>query len=293
MEDLVEKAQEFFESIAKKPLEVYRIEQLEPKPVPEETYGDFYNGDSYVILKETKNHDYDIHYWHGENASWDEEAGAAVFSVQISAHLDTASRHHLELQGEESQLFLSYFKKKGVTYLEGGVESGMKQTQFREHEPRLLQVKGKKYPRVWTFTPSAGRLNEGDVFILDNEAKLYFWPGEESNVTERMRAIAIIQNIKDFDYNSNAKIYYPRDDEEAEGEFWEALGGKPDTIQRSVTDNFESEHNQELFNHKLYKVSDSTGELSLDEITERPLMKAHLNTDDVFILELQKCIYVW
>lgn len=293
MEELKEKAQAFFESIAQNELEVYRIEQLEPKPVPNETYGKFYDGDSYVILKKTRNEDFDIHYWHGNNASMDEEAGAAALSVHIAAHLSSPSRHHLELQGEESQLFMSYFKDAGVIYLEGGVESGLKQAKEREHEPRLLQVKGKKYPRVWTFTPSSDLLNEGDVFILDNDAKLYFWPGSDANVSEHMRAMAIIQHIKDFDYNSNAKIYYPRDDEEAEKEFWDALGGKPKMIHRAVTDNLDHEHNDSLFEHKLFRVSDTSGELVLDEVTERPLKKSHLETESVFILELEKVIYVW
>ena len=109
-------------------------------------------------------------------------------------------RHHLELQGEESQLFLSYFKNNGVIYLEGGVESGLKHTREREHPPRLLQVKGKRYPRVWTYTPSADIIHEGDVFILDNKSKLYLWEGKESNSSERIRALAIIQHIKEFDY---------------------------------------------------------------------------------------------
>jgi hypothetical protein len=223
----------------------------------------------------------------------DEEACAAALSVQLTASLQNPSRHHLELQGEESQLFLSYFKDTGVTYLEGGVESGLRAVENKEQEPRLLQIKGKKYPRVWTFPPSAEHLNEGDVFILDNKGKLYLWPGEDSNATERMRAIAIIQHIKDFDYSSKAKICHPRDNEEAEKEFWEALGGKPESIQRSITDNMEHEQNDHLFEHKLYKVSDSTGELALEEITERPLKRAHLDTNDVFILELEKFIYVW
>ncbi|CAI2386415.1 unnamed protein product [Moneuplotes crassus] len=294
MEELIEKAQEFFNQIAQKPLEVYRIEQFEPKHVPEETYGQFYNGDSYVIVKHNeKENDYDIHYWHGENATMDEEASAAALSVQISDHLTGASRHHLELQGEESQLFMSYFKDSAVTYLQGGVESGFKQTKFREHVPRLLQVKGKKYPRVWTFEPDASILNEGDVFILDHESKLFFWPGTESNVSERMRSISVIQHIKTFDYLSKAKIYYPRDDQEAEAEFWEALGGKPDSIKPAVTDDLEDTQNKELFHHRLFRVCETSDSLVVEEVEERPLKRSHLESDNVFILELEKAIYVW
>lgn len=266
---------------------------LKPVPVEKDTYGQFYNGDSYVVLKKTKNDDYDIHYWHGQSSSMDEEACAAAFSVHLTGYLSAPSRHHLELQGEESQVFMSYFKDTGVTYLQGGVESGLKQTTVREHEPRLLQVKGRKYPRVWTFAPSADKLNEGDVFILNNNSKLYLWEGKESNVAERIRALAIIQHIKDFDYGSKAKIYYPRDDPDAATEFWTALGGKPASIQGATTDELDHEENSELFEHKLFKVSNESGELQTEEVTKRPLKKKYLDTNNVFILELEKTIYVW
>jgi hypothetical protein len=51
--------------------------------------------------------------------------------------------------------------------------------------------------------------------------------------------------------------------------------------------------NQDLFKHKFYKVSDSSGDMELEEITHRPLKKTDLDTNDVFILELKKMIYIW
>jgi hypothetical protein len=53
--------------------------------------------------------------------------------------------------------------------------------------------------------------------------KIYYWPGDESNVHERMRAVAVSQHIKDFDRSCKAKIYYPKDDEEEAKEFWEVI----------------------------------------------------------------------
>ena len=51
-------------------LEIWRIEDAELAPVPRETYGTFYNGDSYVALhsEELKsgNFEYNIHFWLGE-----------------------------------------------------------------------------------------------------------------------------------------------------------------------------------------------------------------------------------
>lgn len=45
--------------------------------------------------------------------------------------------------------------------------------------------------------------------------------------------------------------------------------------------------------YSLYKCSNATGKLELTEIKERPLRKDHLDTNDTFILELPKKIYVW
>ena len=123
--------------------------------------------------------------------------------------------------------------------------------------------------------------------------KLYLWEGKESNSSERIRALAIIQHIKDFDYCSRAKILYPRDDEDAAAEFWETLGGKPDVLAKPTADNFQSEENKHLFEHKYFKVKVEGDEKFFEEIKERPLMKRHLDTNDVFILELEKLIYIW
>jgi hypothetical protein len=43
----------------------------------------------------------------------------------------------------------------------------------------------------------------------------------------------------------------------------------------------------------LFKVSNDSGKLTCSEITERPLRRDHLDTNDVFILELDKHVYIW
>ena len=62
------KADAFFASAGKLELEVYRIEQFEPILQATETYGKFYMGDSYVVLKKQRSA-YEIHYWHGKEAT--------------------------------------------------------------------------------------------------------------------------------------------------------------------------------------------------------------------------------
>ena len=66
---LREKSDAFFAQAGQKPLEVYRIEQFEPVIQAEEHHGKFYDGDSYVVLKNKDELAYEIHYWHGKNAT--------------------------------------------------------------------------------------------------------------------------------------------------------------------------------------------------------------------------------
>jgi len=76
-------------------MEIYRIEQFEPVKIDPEFHGKFYQGDSYVVLKRNRAA-YDIHYWHGKEATSDEMGSSAALSVQLSANLTLDSRHHLE-----------------------------------------------------------------------------------------------------------------------------------------------------------------------------------------------------
>ncbi len=163
------------------------------------------------------------------------------------------------------------------------------------YEKKLYIVKGKRYPRVWTKELNANSLNEGDVFILDLGLKLYFWPGTECNVNEKVKGMEVLFNIKNGERGSLAKHFYPREDAAADEEFWAELGGKPDKINPAIPDEGIQEGSSEDADTKyaLYKVSNESGKLEMNEITERPLRKDHLDTNDTFILELNNLIYVW
>jgi len=84
------------------------------------------------------------------------------------------AHHHLELMNEESDLFLSHFKG-GIKYLHGGCASGFKHVVPEVHEPELMRVKGKRYPRVFPVPVDAKQLCESDVFILDLGDNIYIW----------------------------------------------------------------------------------------------------------------------
>ena len=96
----------------------------------------------------------------------DESGAAALMTVELDDVLGGGPVQHREVQGEESQLFLSYFRS-GVRYLPGGVQSGFTHYDPEDVERRLFRVKGKRNVQVMEVPLSASSLNKSDCFILD------------------------------------------------------------------------------------------------------------------------------
>lgn len=56
-----------FQNAGKQPgLQVWRIENLDLKPIPKSQHGSFYSGDAYVLLFTTSAPSYNIHMWLGK-----------------------------------------------------------------------------------------------------------------------------------------------------------------------------------------------------------------------------------
>ena len=216
---------------------------------------------------------------------------SAALSVQLSGNLNMGSRHHLEEQEMETDLFMSYFKA-GLFYLEGGVDSGFRHVEPEVYEPRLLQCKGKRYPRIFTVPVTAESLNEGDCFVLDLGLQLYTWFGSEANMFEKAKCGEIAQAIKQNDRKMKAKLDFVQEMED-QSAFWEALGGRPASIKPATPDEPPAGTEEERLMYKLWHVSDDSGAIVTTEVTERPLTRAHLNDSDSYILELYDQVYIW
>ena len=70
-----------------------------------------------------------------------------MLTVELDDILGGAPIQHREIQGSESDLFLSYFKK-GVRYLPGGIKSGFTHYDPEDVVRRLFKVKGKRNIQV-------------------------------------------------------------------------------------------------------------------------------------------------
>ncbi|KAG4929658.1 hypothetical protein JHK86_046619 [Glycine max] len=132
-------------------LEIWRIENFNPVPIPQSSYGKFFTGDSYVILKTTASKSgalrHDIHYWLGKDTSQDEAGAAAIKTVELDASLGGRAVQYREVQGHETEKFLSYFKPCIIPQ-EGGAASGFKHVEAEEHKTRLFVCKGKHVVHV-------------------------------------------------------------------------------------------------------------------------------------------------
>ena len=73
----------------------------------------------------------------------------------------------------------------------------------------------------------ADSINEGDAFILDMGMKIYYWPGKDCNVTEKMKGLEVTTNMRKSERHAQAEILFPREDDTVDKEFWDLLGGKP------------------------------------------------------------------
>ena len=70
-----------------------------------------------------------------------------MLAVELDDALGGSPTQHREVQENESQHFLSYFKT-GVKYLPGGVKSGFTHVDPEDVEKRLFRVKGKRNVQV-------------------------------------------------------------------------------------------------------------------------------------------------
>lgn len=77
----------------------------------------------------------------------DEGGTAAIKTVELDAALGGRAVQYREVQGHETEKFLSYFKPCIIPQ-EGGVASGFKHAEPEEHKIRLFICRGKHVVHV-------------------------------------------------------------------------------------------------------------------------------------------------
>nr|AAD24195.1 fragmin A [Physarum polycephalum] len=275
-------------------LDIWRINQFKVTQVPKNAYGQFYSGDSYIVLWTYKQNDrlaWDVHFWLGTYTTQDEAGTAAYKTVELDDVLGGAPVQHREVQGYESQRFLSYFPN-GIRILEGGFDTGFHHVKPEEYRPRLLHLKGKKFIRVSEVPLSHKSLNSGDVFIVDLGAELIQFNGSKSGVAERAKAAALVQAIEgERNGKSKGRVVEESEDDAA---FWKALGGKGAIASAEAGGSDVEADSIANVEKTLHRLSDATGNMKLAEVAKgKKIKKSLLDSTDVFIIDAGQEVIAW
>uniref|UniRef100_A0A669BVG9 Scinderin n=1 Tax=Oreochromis niloticus TaxID=8128 RepID=A0A669BVG9_ORENI len=289
--------EEFTKAGKKAGLQIWRIENMELVPVPDNLHGSFYTGDAYVILYTVKKKEssfYHLHYWLGKECTQDESTAAAIFTVQLDDYLGGKPVQYRELQGVESTAFTSYFKG-GLTYKTGGVASGFNHVVTNDlAAQRLLHVKGRRVVRATQVPFSWSSFNSGDCFIIDLGDKIYQWCGSKCNKYERLKATQVARGIRDNERNARAEVIVVEEGSEP-SKLTDVLGDKPQLSEGGDDDDTEADMSNRKM-AKLYMVSDASGSMTVTVVKEEnPFLQSDLLSDECFILDhgKNKIIFVW
>lgn len=267
---------------------VWRIEKFLVVPVPKNMIGKFFDGDSYIVLNSVKNSNgtltHTIHFWLGNGTSQDEAGTAAYKTVELDEYLGGGPIEYREVQGFESDLFISLFPN--FTVLHGGIDSGFKIVEEKSYKPRLLHVHGDKKMVYVDEVPLTGAsLNQGDVFILDNGLQLIQWNGSKSSGQERARAGQYAAAI-DAERSGKASISVHAEGDSDLADFWKLLGGE-------VAPQPPIEHKKAVRERAVWKLSDSTGSLQFTLVSKGSISKSSLASEDVFIVDGGASVFTW
>lgn len=225
-----------------------------------------------------------IHFWLGDGCSQDEAGVAAYKTVELDEYLGGGPVEYREVQGFESNLFISLFPN--FTVLHGGVASGFKHVEGDKYPTRLLHVHGdRKMVYVDEVPMAAASLNQGDVFILDLGLKLIQWNGSKSSGPERMKAGQYAAAI-DSERSGKATISVHSEGDSDLAEFWQHLGGEA-AVQPPL------EAKTKIREKAIWKLSDASGSLTFTAISKGSIAKSSLDHADVFIVDSGATVFAW
>lgn len=272
-------------------IRIWRVEQFKIVDWPVEEYGNFYSGDSYIILRTYKpkpNSEllaWDLHFWIGKFSSQDEYGTAAYKTVELDTYLDDGPVQHREVMNHESEAFKSYFEK--IVYMEGGVATGFRHVERGKYEPRFFIVKkvGRR-TEVKQIPMRYKNVNSGDVFIMDLGLTIYQFNGRNSSKDERYMAGAYCQTLEGERGGAMTQVL-EEDTTPKTHEFFEKL-----QIEEGDFDEDEIDGTGEG-KKALYRISDATGRMNFELVKEGEVSKDMLDSNDAFLLDTGSDVIVW
>ncbi|EDP51776.1 actin-binding protein Fragmin, putative [Aspergillus fumigatus A1163] len=185
---------------------IWRIENFEVIPWPKERTGEFYDGDSYIVLHSYKTEEklcHDIFFWLGSKTTQDEAGTAAYKTVELDEFLRGTATQHREVQAHPSPEFVALFRRLCVR--SGGVRSGFNHVETEETSSteaitllRIFMHPGAARVDsviVHEVEPTWGSLDDHDVFVLDQGQKIWVWQGKSCSPMEKAKAAQVVNDM--------------------------------------------------------------------------------------------------
>lgn len=287
---------------------IWRIEDFTVVAWPAEKAGQFYDGDSYIVLHSYRVGEganaalgHDVFFWLGAHTSQDEAGVAAYKTVELDEFLHGAATQHRELQSSPSDDFLALFPR--LTVRSGGVASGFNHVERdAEKEPILTLLRvfrpsgGAAGVVVHEVEPEWRSLDEGDVFVLDVGDKIWVWQGAKCSPMEKAKAAQVVH---DMTLAKHVDVEVLSQSESRSAVIVRLLGGgdegpqQPFTRSRPVVS--QSLRLQNKPPRRLFRLSDASQKVTFDLVKEGPsISQGDLDGNDVFLLDDEgKTIWVW
>ena len=269
------------------------------KKWPEERHGEFFDGDSFIVLSTKKDKSgklrHDIFMWLGTKSSQDELGVCAYKTVELDDLHEGEPIQHRVVQGHEPKAFRELFAN--VVVLSGGVDGGFNKVTAPTYEPRLLWVHGKsKNIRVDELPATAMNMNHSDVFILDCGAKLIQWNGRSSGPFEKNKASQVLNQL----YSERLglagittvekEVIDDEDSKEKCDHFWSSIKGGWGDVKDSAAS---GEARPKKRERALYRISDRSGKIEIKKEAEGEFLLSMLDPKDVFVVDAMTEVFCW
>lgn len=265
--------------------EVWRIENMAKAALPKDQYGQFFSGDSYIVLfsyKVNSKDKYLIYFWQGRDSSNDEKGASALLTKQMDDELRGEATQVRVVQGKEPNHFLALFKGRMVVHSGGHASAfkNRKETDTYDIEGNgLYHVRGTSAinTRASAVAPQPSSLNSGDCFILLVPGEAFVWYGVGSNDDEKSHALSIAKILK-----QNRQLHEVNEESESDS-FWNGLGGKGEYPKTKTLET--AAHEPRLFQCVI------TNGFKVDEVFN--FTQDDLTQDDVMLLDTFDEVFVW
>lgn len=261
---------------------IWRMEGSDKVPVDPSSYGQFYGGDSYIILynyQHSTRQGQVIYIWQGVESSKDEIGASAILAAQLDEELGGGAVQVRVVQGKEPAQLMSLFGGQPMVVYKGGTsrEGG----QSEAAGTRLFQVRANPAgcTRAVEVDALASNLNSNDAFVLLCPDGCYQWLGKGTSDTERQGAQQLTELL-------GASASLLAEGEEGD-EFWAALGGKAEYRTSARLKNKMDVHPPRLF-----ACSNKTGRFLVEEVPGE-MTQEDLAPDDVMILDTWEQVFIW